>query len=134
MGDTAMTEQHREKAQFLDEMVPLNGASHADVVSYGVDTPMRYSECFARLTDGRIVRLRNARQFIGWTGYNGSRRLLFRSDAGRILLASLEGRSQRVESAPQGVTHKFVTRDGSLLHVKRLGMEIFGQAAGHVAA
>jgi hypothetical protein len=129
-----MAQQQIENAQFLDEMIPLSGASHADVVSYGVDTPMRYSECFAKLADGRTVRLRNSRQFIGWSGNNGSRRLLFRSDAGRILIPSGEGRSQRVESTPQSASHKFITRDGGLLFVKRLGMEISGQLAGSAAA
>jgi len=119
-----MQQEQIEKAKYLDQMIPLNGASHADVVSYGVDTPMRYSECFAKLADGRVVRLQDSRQFIGWSGMNGSRRLLFRSDAGRILIpgsvSHAEVMSDRRSSGPQ----KFVTRDGGLLFVRRLGQDI----------
>ena len=39
----------------LDQRLPLRNASHADVEHYGVDIPMRYSECYAKLKDGRIV-------------------------------------------------------------------------------
>jgi len=56
---------HR-RAAFLDRAIPLNGASHADVVEYSVDTPMRYTECFARLADGRDVRFKDSRQFLAW--------------------------------------------------------------------
>ena len=68
----------------LDRILPLRNASHSDVEHYGVDIPMRYSECYARLIDGRVVRLRNSRQFVGWAGMNGSRRLLF-ADGNRLL-------------------------------------------------
>lgn len=128
-----MQQNQMEQTKFLDQMIPLKEASHAEVVSYGVDTPMRYTECFARLTDGRVVRFRNSRQFIGWSGMNGSRKLLFRSDAGRILIPSGEGRKNRVQSQQADSAHKFITRDGGLLFVRRLGQEIFPQA-GTVAA
>ena len=123
-----MQQKQTDQTRFLDQMIPLKGASHADVVSYGVDTPMRYSECFAKLADGRIVRFRNARQFIGWSGQNGSRRMLFRSDAGRILIPSREGRKGYLEPKQADSAHKFITRDGGLLFVRRLGQEIFPQA------
>jgi hypothetical protein len=129
-----MAQEQFRNTQFLDEMIPLKGASHADVVSYGVDTPMRYSECFAKLADGSTARLRNARQFIGWSGNNGSRRLLFRSDAGRILIPSGEGRSNRVESAARDAAQKFITRDGGLLFVQRLGLDMTGQLTSSAAA
>jgi hypothetical protein len=96
----------------LDRAIPLRGASHADVVHYGVDTPMRYSECYAKLTDGRIVRLRNARQFIGWHGMNGSRRLLFTDGDRHIELRRGADRGFVVGQPNTGC--KFVTRDGSL--------------------
>lgn len=123
-----MQQNQMEQTKFLDQMIPLKEASHAEVVSYGVDTPMRYTECFARLADGRVVRFRNSRQFIGWSGMNGSRKLLFRSDAGRILIPSRESLKQRVESKQTSSAHKFITRDGGLLFVRRLGQEIFPQA------
>ena len=131
-----MQQEQIEKAKFLDQMIPLNGASHAEAVSYGVDTPMRYSECFAKLADGRVVRLKDSRQFIGWTGMNGSRRLLFRSDAGRILIPASVSQQQTTSERRSGGLHKFITRDGGLLFVRRLGQDIAWHAglAGGVTA
>lgn len=119
-----MQQEQIEKAKFLDQMMPLNGASHAEAVSYGVDTPMRYSECFAKLTDGRVVRLKDSRQFIGWSGMNGSRRLLFRSDVGRILIPATVSQQQTAQERRSSGLHKFITRDGGLLFVRRLGQDI----------
>lgn len=96
----------------LDTAIPLRGASHADVVHYGVDIPMRYSECYAKLTDGRIVRLRNARQFVGWSGMNGSRRLLFANGEQAIELRRGADRGFVIGEPDKG--RKFVTRDGGL--------------------
>ena len=119
-------QQHEqiETTQFLDQALPLHGASHATVVSYGVDTPMRYSECFATLADGRVVRLKDPRQFIGWSGMNGNRRLLFRSEAGRILIPSSDGSREAAEERRSKSLHKFITRDGGLLFVHRVGQNL----------
>ena len=119
-----MQQEQIEKAKYLDQMIPLSGARHADVVSYGVDTPMRFSECFAKLADGRVVRLQDSRQFIGWSGMNGSRRLLFRSDAGRILIPAFVSQQQAMSERRSSGLHKFITRDGGLLFVRRLGQDI----------
>ena len=131
-----MQQEQIEKAKYLDQMIPLNGASHAEAVSYGVDTPMRYSECFAKLADGRVVRLQDSRQFIGWSGMNGSRRLLFRSDAGRILIPAFVSQQQAMSERRSSGLHKFITRDGGLLFVRRLGQDIarFVGVADGVAA
>ena len=43
--------------KILDSLIPLRNASHADVVEYRVEIPMRYAECYAILTDGRRARL-----------------------------------------------------------------------------
>jgi hypothetical protein len=99
----------------LDHLLPLKGASHADVVRYGVDIPMRYSECYAKLADGRIVRLRDARQFIGWAGMNGSRQLLFHTPAGRVVVPARCGQHQFIDRDRSPGLHKFTTRDGGLL-------------------
>ena len=96
----------------LDRLLPLKNASHADVAHYGVDIPMRYSECYAKLRDGRIVRLRNARQFKGWVGMNGSRRLLFSNGPDPIELRRAPDRGFEVNHAQQGC--QYVARDGSL--------------------
>jgi len=131
-----MQQEQIEKAKYLDQMIPLNGASHAEAVSYGVDTPMRYSECFAKLADGRVVRLQDSRQFIGWSGMNGSCRLLFRSDAGRILIPASVNQLQTTPEQHSSGLHKFITRDGGLLFVRRLGQDIarFVGVADGVAA
>ncbi len=68
----------------LDDAVPLNGASHAEVSHYTVDIPMRYAECFAILTNGRKVPLANKRQFLGWSGRNQKHSLLFQSNGSQI--------------------------------------------------
>lgn len=62
---------------FLDRAIPLSGASHADVVSYCVEIPMRYAECFAVLADGSKVSLVDRRKFVGWSGYDSPQSLLF---------------------------------------------------------
>ena len=98
--------------EFLDQVLPLKGASHADVDHYGVDIPMRYSECYAKLVDGRVVRLRDTRQFVGWTGVNGSRRLLFVEDGKEIELRRAPTRGFEINPPQSGC--KYVARDGSL--------------------
>jgi|GEM_PF-946261 len=65
---------------FLDRVVPLDGASHADVVRYTVEIPTRYARCFAELTDGRKVCFKKLRKFIGWSDDANKRSLLFRNN------------------------------------------------------
>ena len=69
---------------FLDSSVPLKNASHGDVLRYEVQTIWRNAECRAILTDGRSVKLSDAWQFIGYTGKDPVRRLLFRSNGSHI--------------------------------------------------
>ncbi|MEJ2127911.1 MAG: hypothetical protein P8X81_03600 [Woeseiaceae bacterium] len=107
-----------EMTNRLDHLLPLKGASHADVVHYGVDIPMRYSECYAKLANGQIVRLRDARQFIGWSGVNGSRKLLFRTAAGRVVVPARMGQHEFIDHDSSPELHKFITRDGGLLFMR----------------
>lgn len=102
----------------LDHMLPLRGASHADAIAYSVDVPMRYAECCVKLRDGRTARLRDGSQFVGWAGANGTRRLLFRTAGGRIVLSAEPDGQQRNEDLPIGGVQKFITRDGSLEFVR----------------
>jgi diketogulonate reductase-like aldo/keto reductase len=62
---------------FLDRILPLNDASHTDVIRYTVNIPTRYARCFAELADGRTVCFRKLRKFIGWSGNESKRSLLF---------------------------------------------------------
>lgn len=78
-------------AAYLDQVIPLKGASHADVVSYTVEIPMRYAECFATLKDGRKVRLADRRRFVGWSGDDAKRSLLFRKNLLHIELRTDKG-------------------------------------------
>jgi len=64
-------------ASFLDSNIPLRDASHADVVSYSVETIWRKAECIATLSDGRKVKLHDSWQFIGYTGRAPVRFMLF---------------------------------------------------------
>jgi hypothetical protein len=111
----------------LDDAIPLQGASHAEVVEYVVEIPMRYAECFALLSDGRKVGLRNPRSFVGWSRHDRDRSLLFRSRgkhyevaveasllgkaSGCIRQVFLEAKSERDSS----LARKFIGIDGDLV-------------------
>ncbi len=111
----------------LDEAIPLQGASHAEVVEYRVEIPMRYAECLAVLRDGRKVGLKKPRQFKGWSNHSFNRSLLFRSNGkhfevaveeqlrgkapGCIREVYLEAKSERRSS----LARKFIGVDGDLV-------------------
>jgi malate synthase len=91
------TSSHRQKSttargqvvlnhtvSFLDSTIPLKGASHADVVRYSVETIWRKAECVATLADGRRAKLSDAWQFIGYTGHDPVRCLLFSNNGQHI--------------------------------------------------
>ena len=71
------TDKAANPAATLDAMLPLRGASHADVISYTVEVPMRYAECLGILANGRRIPLLDKRQFKGWTDQGEKRTLLF---------------------------------------------------------
>jgi len=116
----------------LDGAIPLQGASHADVVEYLVEMPIRYAECLALLPDGRKVSLRNPRQFVGWSRHGRNRSLLFRSRGkhyevaveaellgqapGCIRTVFLEGKSEQRASHAR----KFIGIDGNLVQLPLL--------------
>jgi len=107
-------------AKFLDQTIPLDGASHADVVEYSVDIPMRYTECFAKLADGRTVRLRDARQFVAWCGDRSKPSFLFQDGGLRVEVQTDAGRPVRIARAGKG-QRKFIARDGSQMVIRRWG-------------
>lgn len=98
----------------LDQLLPLAGASHADVVRYAVDIPMRYAECFATLADGRTARLQEAQQFLGRTGDECGCLLLFAIGDRYLLLSAKTGRLEELD-ADEVPRRRFISRDGSLL-------------------
>ena len=126
------------QAKELDRLIPLKDGSHADVVGIGIDIPLRYTECFATLTNGRTVRLRNRGQFLGWSLGKKSTALYFRSGTRVIRLETDNKRHNsvrgieswpdysacrahsasdpRVKSLGRGL-HRIVAPDGHLLFV-----------------
>ena len=111
----------------LDQSLPLFGASHADVVEYRVEIPMRYAECMAIMPDGRKIGLLKPRQFVGWSTHSPNKSLLFRSGGkhfevvvedrlkghapGAIRDVLLESGSERRSS----FARKFIGSDGDLV-------------------
>lgn len=91
-------------AQYLDELIPLLGASHTEVVNYLVSVPMRYAEVRARLANGRTARLADAKQFLGWRGYGANPTLLFGCGERRVIVET--GGNQEF------VDENFIARDG----------------------
>ncbi len=117
--------EQTDRTEFLDMAIPLDGASHADVASYAVDIPMRYAECVATLRDGRKARLKDARQFMGFSGRDENRNLLFKSGGRRIVI---DARGEHRHAESNGV-HKFTGRDGSLLFIRRWSEQLASDTA-----
>lgn len=122
----------------LDRLIPLANGSHADVVSYGIDIPMRYAECYAVLADGTVTRFRYRAQLLGWSGSAQRRSIYFKADDCAIRIRTNAGRRRQIRSIdtwpefvaiealsgtdPQvreleGPLHEVVARDGKLLFV-----------------
>ena len=125
---TLKRQEAEDAVAVLDELIPLRNASHADVLEYCVDIPIRYAECFARLADGRKVALQEPRKFVGWSGHSASRSLLFRGKSSTLELdigdagnKSLPGKIRNIIFeflAPRSADsmRKFIGIDGSLLY------------------
>lgn len=142
MAITAMELQFNRRCEMnptaIDALVPLGKASFRDAVAIGVDTPMRYAECYITLADGDRVRLRDRSQFLGWSGSsrrrsyyfvcgdkilrigtNAARRNIVRSVdvwQGAEMCRANSSADSRV-GALGGCVHKITTVDGSLLFV-----------------
>jgi hypothetical protein len=96
--------ERKLSAQYLDELIPLVGASHTEVVDYLVSIPMRYAEVRARLANGRTARLADAKQFLGWRGYGANPTLLFGCGEQKVIVET--GRNQEFAG------ENFIGRDG----------------------
>ncbi len=89
-------------ACILDQLIPLRNASHADVTTYFVETPMRYSECFATLADGSKTCFVNRRQFVGSRSNGFDQSLLFKS-LGMLVEVRAGRRDQQTTGGAQSV-------------------------------
>jgi len=96
--------ERKNAAKYLDEIIPLLGASHTEVIDYLVSVPMRYAEVKARLANGRTARLANAKQFLGWRGYGANPTMLFECGDQRVVIDT------GLEEDLSGTT--FIARDG----------------------
>ena len=88
---------------FLDSVIPLFDASYADVESFGVDIPMRYSRFYARLQCGAKVRLRNPRVFVGWSRQGDKESYLF-FDNGLHIEVRVDPEHPRGRTAPANIS------------------------------
>jgi len=105
----------RRKIEYLDQLVPLHGASHADVVAYTVEIPMRYAECRAALFCGGVARLADRRQLLGRSGADTAPALLLAGDQNPIILRTA---SQSTPSHTRmQLREKFIGVDGELIEV-----------------
>jgi len=91
-------------AKYLDEIAPLQGASHSEVVDYSVTVPFFYAELRARLANGRWARLADASQFLGWFGYGPNPTLLLDCGGQRVAVDTGTGSSPAQDT--------FIARDG----------------------
>ncbi len=70
----------RYATAFLDRAIPLDGVSHADVNSYGLDRPEAGTAFVASLANGETTQLKDPRQFVGFSIHNERCAYLFRNN------------------------------------------------------
>lgn len=106
----------------LDALIPLRGASFGDAVAADVDVPLRYLEFYVRLRNGKAVRLRDSRQFLGCDRSRSRTRFYFRAGAEVIGIGPVTGwerASYAIERwTPAGTCRAFSRRDPG---VRQLG-------------
>jgi malate synthase len=67
-------------AQFLDETVPLDGASHRDVIAYGIGEGGGRRQLRAILNDGGNTGLADPEQFVGYVGEHEPSAILLKNN------------------------------------------------------
>ena len=70
----------RYATAFLDRAIPLDGVSHADVNSYGLDRPETGTVFVASLANGETRQLQDPAQFVGFSGRDEQCAYLFRNN------------------------------------------------------
>jgi hypothetical protein len=110
-------------ARILDDLIPLRGASHADVVEYLVEIPMRYAECCALLKDGRKVRLVDSRKFLGWSSHDSRRSLLFHNNDVTLEVEVDNEAAQKSKSTVRSINLQAAIRNGASRVKKFIGID-----------
>jgi hypothetical protein len=119
-GDAGLLEN---TARILDSLVPLRNASHADVVEYRVQIPMRYAECVAVLTDGRTARFVEPRKFMGWSSHDDRRSLLFRHHGITLEVEVDNLATRRARSTVRRINLQAAFREGATRLKKFIGID-----------
>ena len=110
-------------ANILDNLIPLRGASHADVVAYRIDIPVRYAECYAVLADGRKVRFTSPRKFLGWSSRDVRRSLLFRNNNITLEVEVDNRAAEKERSTVRSISLQAAVRQGANRLKKFIGID-----------
>ena len=111
---------HENTTRILDTLIPLRDASHADVVEYRVEIPMRYAECNAILADGRKVKFVAPRKFLGWSSH---RSLLFRVNDITLEVEVDNLAIERERSTVRSINLQAALREGASRLKKFIGID-----------
>ena len=114
---------HENTTRILDSLIPLRGASHAEVVEYRVEIPMRYAECCAILADGRKVKFVEPRKFLGWSSHDSRRSLLFRNNDITLEVEVDNLAAQRECSTVRSINLQAALRQGANRLKKFIGID-----------
>lgn len=110
-------------ANILDNLIPLRGASHADVVAYRIDIPVRYAECYAVLADGSKARFANPRKFLGWSSREARRSLLFRNNDITLEVEIDNQATEKKRSTVRSINLQAAVREGANRIKKFIGID-----------
>ncbi len=119
-GDAGLLEN---TARILDTLIPLRHASHADVVEYRVEIPMRYAECCAVLADGTTARFVDPRKFLGWSSHDARRSLLFRNNEVTLEVEVDNDAAEREASTVRSINLQAAVRKGANRLKKFIGID-----------
>jgi len=119
-GDAGLLEN---TARILDQLIPLRHASHADVVEYRVEIPMRYAECCAVLADGTKARFTDPRKFLGWSSHSARRSLLFRNNEVTLEVEVDNDATERQCSTVRSINLQAAVRHGANRLKKFIGID-----------
>ena len=114
---------HENTTRILDTLIPLRDASHADVVEYRVEIPMRYAECNAILADGRKVKFVAPRKFLGWSSHDARRSLLFRVNDITLEVEVDNLAVERERSTVRSINLQAALREGASRLKKFIGID-----------